>query len=171
MRIHEALNWSNLWGKYMSRNVCNRVFKEGLWSVWGSYQTIQEKILTQASNNSGAKKLTFNLFTLRFLGIFLSPYCIYVWNIWKPYVEKNSSQVSCQNHSVDIVQLWPRPLLSWPKNVNVRGLPVKFVDSANKIRINYHRLMKSCINRYKLSGIMHTQYELMFLNIDWFISH
>ena len=53
----------------------------------------------------------------------------------------------------------------------VRGLSVKFVDTANKSRIVYHRLMKFCINKYQLSGTMKTQYVSLFLNIDWFFSH
>ena len=51
----------------------------------------------------------------------------------------------------------------------VRGLSVKFVDTANKTRIMYHRRMKCCINKYQLSDTMHTQYNSVFLNIDWFI--
>ena len=56
-------------------------------------------------------------------------------------------------------------------NSNVRGLSVKFVDTANKTRIQYQRRMKFCINKYQLSGTMHTQYDSMFLHIHWFISH
>ena len=43
-----------------------------------------------------------------FIGIFLSPSCIFVWNVidvrWKLL------KLSCQNQSVDKVQLWPWPL-------------------------------------------------------------
>ena len=52
----------------------------------------------------------------------------------------------------------------------LRGLSIKFVDTANKTRIVYQRLMEFCINKYQLSGNMHTQYDSVFLNIDWFIS-
>ena len=38
----------------------------------------------------------------------------------------------------------------------IRGLSVKFVDTANKTRIKYQRRMKFCINKYQLSGTMHT---------------
>ena len=40
-----------------------------------------------------------------------------------------------------------------------------------KTRIGYHRLMKFCINKYQLSGTLHTQYDGMFLKIDRFIGH
>ena len=50
--------------------------------------------------------------------------------------------------------------------LHVRGLSVKFVDTANKTRIKYQRRMKFCINKYQLSGTMHTQYDSMFLHID-----
>ena len=53
----------------------------------------------------------------------------------------------------------------------IRGLSVKFVDTANKTRIKYQRRMKFCINKYQLSGTMHTQYDSMILHIDLFISH
>ena len=53
---------------------------------------------------------------------------------------------------------------------NVRGLSGKFADTANKTRIVYHRLLKICINNYQLSCTVQTQYDRMFLNIDWFIS-
>ena len=48
----------------------------------------------------------------------------------------------------------------------IRGLSVKFVDTANKTRIKYQRRMKFRINKYQLSGTMHTQYDSMFLHID-----
>ena len=48
----------------------------------------------------------------------------------------------------------------------IRGLSVKFVDTANKTRIVYHRLMKFCINKYQLSGTMKTQHDSLFLKID-----
>ena len=58
---------------------------------------------------------TFHLLTPICMDIFLSPSCIYVWNmravLWKLL------QLSCQNQSVDKVQLWPWPL--WPQNVHV----------------------------------------------------
>ena len=53
----------------------------------------------------------------------------------------------------------------------VRGLSGKFADIANKTLIVYHRLRKFCMNKYQLSGTVHTQYDWMFLNIDWFISY
>ena len=50
--------------------------------------------------------------------------------------------------------------------IHVRGLSVKFVDTANKTRTVYHRLMKFCINKYQLSGTIKTQYDSLFLTID-----
>ena len=52
--------------------------------------------------------LTFDLLTPKCIGIFLSPSCIFVWNMkavpWKLL------KLSCQNKSVNKVSLWPRPL-------------------------------------------------------------
>ena len=55
---------------------------------------------------------------------------------------------------------------NFPDNPRIRGLSVKFVDTANKTRFVYHRLMKFCMNKNHLSGTMKTQYDSLFLNID-----
>ena len=77
--------------------------------------------------------------------------CIYFhWKINKPpYDDQGSITNSCGKISVYI-----------------RGLSVKFVDTANKTLIKYQRLIKVCINKYQLSGTMHKQYDSMFVNID-----
>ena len=54
---------------------------------------------------------------------------------------------------------------------DIRGLSEKLKYTANKTRIVYHRPMKFYMNKYQLSGTMNTQYNWLFLNIDWFISH
>ena len=60
----------------------------------------------------------------------------------------------------------PLNVESRSQSCDVRGLSIKFVDSANKTHIMYHRLMKFCINKYQLSSTTHTQYDSLFLNID-----
>ena len=50
----------------------------------------------------------FDLLTPECIGIFLSPSCIYVWNT--KAVRWKLLKLSCQNQSVDKVQLWPWPL-------------------------------------------------------------
>ena len=47
-------------------------------------------------------------FDQKCIGIFLSQYCIYVWNM--KAVHWKLVKLSCQNPSVDKVQLWPWPL-------------------------------------------------------------
>ena len=64
---------------------------------------------------SSVLTLTFDLLTPKCIGIFLSPSYIYVWNI--KAVHWKLVQLSCQNQSVDKVQLWPWPLTFWPQNV------------------------------------------------------
>ena len=46
--------------------------------------------------------------------------------------------------------------------IHIRGLSGKFADTANKTRIVYHRLMKFCMNKYQLSGLLRTKYDCMF---------
>ena len=73
---------------------------------------------------------------------------------------KRQEQLEYKTESIWIKVIFPR--LSFL----IRGLSVKFVDTANKTRIVYHRLMKFCINKNQLSGTMKTQYDSFFLNID-----
>ena len=54
---------------------------------------------------------------------------------------------------------------------DIRGLSKMFADTANKTLIVYHRLMKFCINKYRLSDTLYAHYDRMFPTIDWFIGH
>ena len=46
--------------------------------------------------------------------------------------------------------------------ITLRGLSGNIADTANKTRIVYHRLMKFCMNKYQLSGLLRTKYDCMF---------
>ena len=65
---------------------------------------------------SSVMTLTFDLLSQKCIGIFLSPSCIYVWNI-KAVHWKLPWKLSCQYQSVDKVPLWSWPLTFWPQNV------------------------------------------------------
>ena len=65
---------------------------------------------------SSVVTLPFDLLTPKCICIFLLPSYIYVWNM--KAVRWKLVQLSCQNQSVDKVQLWPWPLNFWPKNVS-----------------------------------------------------
>ena len=56
-----------------------------------------------------------DLWTPKCIGIFLSPYCIYVWNM--KAVRWKLIKLSCQNQSVDKVLMWPWPLT--PKCIGI----------------------------------------------------
>ena len=55
--------------------------------------------------------------TSKCIGISLSPFCIYVWNM--KAVSWKLLKLSCQNQSVDKVPLWPWPLTFLPQNVQI----------------------------------------------------
>ena len=64
---------------------------------------------------SSVVSLTFDLLIPKFINIFLSPSCIYLWNM--KAVCWTLPKLSCQNHSVDKFQLWLWALTFWPQHV------------------------------------------------------
>ena len=54
--------------------------------------------------------------------------------------------------------------------IKIRGLFVKFVDTANKTRIVYNCLMEFCINKYQLSGTSHAQYVFILVHVTYKIN-
>ena len=91
-------------------------FYHSMYEIWKlhienySSYCVSPKVLTKFRCD-----LAIDLLTPKCIGIFLLPSCIYVWNM--KAVRWKLLKLSCQNQSVDKVQLWPWPLTFWHQNI------------------------------------------------------
>ena len=80
-----------------------------------SLKTTQVIVSEPKCWQSSVVTLTFELLTQKCIGTFLSPSCIYVWNM--KAVRWKLLKLSCESQSVYKVPWWPWPLTFWPQNV------------------------------------------------------
>ena len=121
-----------------------------------------ENYLNYCVNNKVLEKFIcdLNLWTWKCIDIFLSPSCIYVWNM--KVVRLELLKLSYQNQSVDKVPLWPWPL----DPVMYRCLPLTILHLCMK-SVRWKLLNLSCQNQsvnkvplwpWPYDPIMYTRY-------------
>ena len=104
-----------VWKQDKSSYIVHEIWKL-YFENYSSYRVLEPKFWKKS-----VVTLTSDFLTPKYIGIFLAPSCIFVWNM--KLLCCKQLKLSRQNQSVDKAQLWPWPLTSWPPKM-YRCLPL-----------------------------------------------